>query len=51
MYRGGDWVPADKATVWTTCGGVNGAFGMVGKKDIVVEAVTIDPVNLRWSIR
>lgn len=32
QYRGGDWVDADLATIWTKPGGASGALGAVREK-------------------
>jgi hypothetical protein len=47
-------VDAEKATVWTKPGGVNGALGAVseGRKnhpDFKIETATIDPAHLEWK--
>lgn len=55
QYRGGDWVDAKSATIWTKPGGVNGALGAVHEKwpheadNFVIETVTIDSVLLNWQ--
>jgi hypothetical protein len=54
QFRGGDWVDADKATIWTKPGGVNGAIGSLreGRKthpDFVIETAEIDPTQVNWK--
>jgi hypothetical protein len=54
QFRGGDWVDATNATIWTKPGGVNGAIGSLseGRKkhpDFVIETATIDPEKIVWE--
>jgi hypothetical protein len=56
QFRGGDWVEAKLATVWTKPGGANGALGAVREKarclkqscTFRIETASIDPWQLRW---
>ena len=53
QFRGGDWVDAIRATIWTKPGGANGALGAVREKaksqdDFVVETAIIDPEQIKW---
>ncbi len=55
QFRGGDWVDAESATIWTKPGGASGALGAVREKwpheaaNFVVETAIIDPANLEWK--
>lgn len=54
QFRGGDWVDAEQATIWTKPGGVNVALGSLseGRKnhpDFTVEIAVIDPTQVNWK--
>ena len=54
QFRGGDWVDAKDATIWTKVGGVNGAIGAVKEKaknpnTFIVETAAIDPEKIKWE--
>lgn len=55
QFRGGDWVNAKDATIWTKPGGANGALGAVREKCkkgcFVIESAVIAPSQLNWQTR
>jgi hypothetical protein len=54
QFRGGDFVPEESATVWTTAGGVNGALGSLRHDRAIPNdclSVEIADVEPTWRVR